>query len=415
MCLCAPPVEERRRKLKMGPEDPMSQKFAFDDEFPRDEPRGDEDIGISGSGSGSGSGNSACVAQTLQEIQMEMGNFPEDILLDILEKTCGPVDKYVFETVTRTMSRSKYFNTDEFGNQVSKVLVSKIAFGLEGDAYMDAYKTDTDMLAVFGVEVEQGMHPEEVQKQLDLVILSSYNAEELIHGLSEDREIALMKSYEAKLRAMEEEKASQQIYAPPPPPPAVTETNIDAGLASTLSDLGYEVEEGDTIVICDETNLPANQTDTFTDTMDPPPARALARALEDQFGQRSGFELFNKSSSGLMYPFMECKASNGCFSQTDTDSQVEFMEAQSETLGEIRNEMDLGFDAGFKVMNNLAKSIEIIGAPSMRTLGTGMACFSRTTQACRLLQPVSAEDAFAACFQDGNDAAERVSMEALVA
>merc|ERR1719311_1019974 len=92
------------------------------------------------------------------------------------------------------------------------------------------------------------------------------------------------------------------------------------------------------------------------------------------------------------------------------------MDEQLENFGGINNEFDLGFDSGFKAMNNLAKSVEIIGAPSMRILGAGIACFSRTTQACRLLQPASAEDAFAACFKDGKHAAaERVSMEALVA
>merc|ERR1719502_677840 len=275
---------------------------------------------------------------------------------------------------------------------------------------MEQYKEDPALMEVFGMEA--GMNPHEYQQEVDLVILSSLAAEELIHDLNKPKEQALMASYEDALFAEQEKKAAMLVYTPPPPPAAVTETFLDASQALELENLGYDVSEGDTIVLCDETELPANQTDTFSNTMDPPPARALASALEDQFGARGGFELFNASSSGLKYPFLECKASNGCFAQSDKDSQKEHLL----TLDEVRNEMDVGFDAGFKAMNNLAKSVEIIGAPSMRIFGTGIACFSRTTQACRLLQPASAEDAFAACFQDGRVAtAERVSMDKLVA
>merc|ERR1719240_1375720 len=277
---------------------------------------------------------------------------------------------------------------------------------------LEMYKEDPEMLEVFGLPVEPGKPVDMHKKEIDLVILSSLAAETLIHDLNKPKEQALMASYEEALIEEQKRKAAMLVYVPPPPPPAVTETVITEEKKLELEAQGIEVEAGVTLTLCDETGLPANQTDTFSNTMDPPPAREIASALEDQFGARGGFELFNASSSGLKYPFLECKASNGCFAQSDKDSQKEHLL----TLDEVRNEMDVGFDAGFKAMNNLAKSVEIIGAPSMRIFGTGIACFSRTTQACRLLQPASAEDAFAACFQDGHVAtAERVSMDKLVA
>jgi len=71
-------------------------------------------------------------------------------------------------------------------------------------------------------------------------------------------------------------------------------------------------------------------------------------------------------------------------------------------------------------MTNLEGTLDLISDVSplaaIKLLGIGVACFSRTTTACRLLQPASAGDAFAACFGGGPDAvAERVSMDALVA
>merc|ERR1719453_2761148 len=93
--------------------------------------------------------------------------------------------------------------------------------------------------------------------------------------------------------------------------------------------------------------------------------------------------------------------------------QESLKESASEVEKFLQESTAIGSGTGSK---SIEGALKIAGKPAMALLGAPAACFSRETTACRLVEPASAEDAFAACFGgSASPVAERVAMDALVA
>jgi len=325
------------------------------------------------------------------------------------------------EEMKRMVYEAKFFKENEYGVKESILRQRDLNISMD-DAFFEKYDN-----AGFAAEEFASIYgPGAVLSKTGMlnVLGLSTKAPTAIYELEMEKQNLVRESY---AKAMElANKKRESGYTAPPPPPALEEATleeeqprlIEAGFAE--EELAALAEDG-IIVLCDnEDRLPPNQTDALTAALTPPEMHELAKALTLQFGDREGFELFNPRKSGLYYPVMECKYEHGCFDDSDYQAQKEFMKQQDEDLDGLRNEADFGFSAPIKSMNNLKKYLDLTFDASpvesvMKILGTP-SCFSRTTTACRLLQPASAGDALAACFGGGLDAvAERVSMGALVA
>jgi hypothetical protein len=153
----------------------------------------------------------------------------------------------------------------------------------------------------------------------------------------------------------------------------------------------------------------------------------LRLILESQLGPKTTFQLFNlkswdsrKIKSGQFSTdgcatsaektialkdskMKEGQYTWGCVEMGDYETQVEKMEEDAV----IGDEMNNPFKAA---AHNVFKAVELSNKPLL-------ACFSQETTACRLLSPVAAKEAHAACFGSGVGpaVAERVSMDKLVA
>merc|ERR1719230_1226956 len=338
-------------------------------------------------------------------------------ILDLPKYMKAELDKEEYEAfaaIRQQIFEDRFFEENEYGKKESILLQKELNVTLDAMKYQDF--APEEMISIYGA----------ADKDLTVNLLAfSMKPPTAIFGLEQAKQDIVRESYHLALEAERLEREKAMIYKPPPPPPAVVEVSA-AEVEERLIKAGFSASElakrteGGKITLCEETELPPDQTDALTTVLTPPPPRELTKALEDQFGPREGFELFDPTSSGIGYPFRECKFEHGCFGDSDYEAQVEFLAAQDEDLDALKNEADFGFDAPIKSMNNLKKYLDVAFADSpvesvMKILGTP-ACFSRTTTACRLLQPATAGDAFAACFGSGLEAvAERVPMGALVA
>merc|ERR550514_1927479 len=139
---------------------------------------------------------------------------------------------------------------------------------------------------------------------------------------------------------------------------------------------------------------------------------ALKALMAAQFGARRPIENLVPSSWTTM-DISYSRAKTEMVAMDDFEGLAEFQKGVDDTLG-LDSLSASGYVKGAKSIDG---ALKIVGKPVVSLLGQPFACFARETTACRLLQPVAAADAYAACFGGSANpsVAERVAMDALVA